>query len=228
MFAEKFLILAAHPDDEALGCGGTIARLAAAGASVNVAFLADGVGSRQTGHSPDQKALAARRSAADEACRILGAQPPWFGELPDNELDTVPLLEITKTIETLIEQYQPDTVFTHHAGDVNIDHRRVHQAVVTACRPQPGHCVRKLFFFEVPSSTEWQPPGSAAAFVPAVFFDITDTLERKLAALRAYDMEMRPWPHSRSLPAVEHLARWRGASAGMAAAEAFILGRELI
>jgi LmbE family N-acetylglucosaminyl deacetylase len=116
---------------------------------------------------------------------------------------------------------------THHAGDVNIDHQRVHQAVVTACRPQPGHPVRTLLFFEVPSSTEWQPPGSAPAFTPNWFVDISSTLDCKLNALDAYAEELRVWPHPRSLQAVEALARWRGATVGVEAAEAFILGRYL-
>lgn len=226
--ANSVLIIAAHPDDEVLGCGGTIARLVARGTTVHVAFLADGVGARTNEADPDAKALAARRDAARLACHTLGAQPPGFDDLPDNQLDAIPLLRITQKIEALIEESCPDTVFTHHAGDVNIDHRRIHEAVVTACRPQPGSLVRRLLFFEVPSSTEWQPPGSAPAFTPNVFVDIAETLEHKLTALRAYEAEMRPWPHARSIEAAEYQARWRGATAGMEAAEAFMLGRELV
>jgi LmbE family N-acetylglucosaminyl deacetylase len=137
------------------------------------------------------------------------------------------LLEITQAVEMLIAKYQPDMVFSHHAGDVNIDHRRLHDAVVTACRPQKGHPVKTLLCFEVPSSTEWQLPGSAPFFAPNWFVDISATVERKLAALDAYTAELRPWPHPRSLKGVEHLARWRGATVGFNAAEAFMLGRQL-
>ena len=224
---QSILILAAHPDDEALGCGGTIAKLADEGAIVHVAFLADGVFSRASEQAAQQLELASRRAAAQKACEILGVKSVSFGDFPDNRMDTIPLLEITQVVETLIAEHQPEIVFTHHAGDVNIDHRRLHEAVVTACRPQQGHPVKTLLCFEVPSSTEWQLPGSAPAFTPNWFIDISATLVRKLTALDAYADELRAWPHPRSLQGVEHLAHWRGARVGVDAAEAFILGRQL-
>lgn len=221
---KKILVIAAHPDDEVLGCGGTLALCAERGSHIHVAFLGDGVFSRDVG--PDREgALAARRKAAQAACNILGVQSISFGDFPDNRMDGVMLLDIVKPIEELIAQYCPDTVFTHHAGDLNIDHRRTHEAVSTACRPQQGHPVHTLLSFEVPSSTEWQLPGSAPAFVPNWFIDISSSLERKLSALDAYSDEMRPWPHPRSRLAVSHLARWRGSTIGTDAAEAFLLGR---
>lgn len=124
-----------------------------------------------------------------------------------------------------MERIRPAIVYTHHGGDLNVDHQIVHRAVVTACRPLPGSVLETLLFFEVPSSTEWQAGDAAQAFVPDWFVDASATLSLKLKALRAYASEMRPWPHSRSLEAVEHLARWRGACAGWKAAEAFQLGR---
>lgn len=220
------LVIAAHPDDEVLGCGGTIARYVDAGVAVQVAFLADGVGARGDS-TPDMEALQARRAAAHKACALLGAAVPVFDDFPDNRMDTVPRLEITRRVEALIATHVPTTVLTHHAGDVNIDHRLIHDAVVTACRPQPGHPVRRLLFFEVASSTEWQPPGSAPAFQPNWFVDITATLERKQQALAAYKEEVRAWPHARSIDAVTHQARHRGAAVGCEAAEAFMLGREI-
>ena len=224
---KRILILASHPDDEVLGCGGTIAKLSAQGAFVHVAFLADGVLSRTKDTVAQQEELLVRRAAAQKACDILGVRSISFGDFPDNRMDTVALLDITKVLEGLIVEYQPDTVFTHHAGDISIDHRRTHEAVVTACRPQPGHPVKTLLCFEIPSSTEWQLPGSAPAFVPNWFVDITNTLDSKLTALEAYAAELRDWPHPRSRKAVEHLARWRGATVGVDAAEAFMLGRQL-
>ena len=226
---KSVLIVAAHPDDEVLGCGGTIAKLAASGHPVHLAFLADGIGSRSaqgvTQSAEDQQALEQRRDAAQQAADVLGAASVSFDDLPDNRLDSIPLLEITQRIEALIARHRPTTVFTHHAGDLNIDHRRVHQAVITACRPQCGHPVRTLLCFEVPSSTEWQPPGSGIAFAPNWFVDISTTLEQKLVALDAYAEELRDWPHPRSRLGVEHLARWRGATVGCDAAEAFVLIR---
>ena len=226
------LVIAAHPDDEALGCGGTIARYAAEGYEVHLAFLADGVGARGTPGGElaqqEREALNRRRAAARKAAAILGAASVSFDDLPDNQLDSLPLLDITQSVEALIAQHQPSIVLTHHAGDLNIDHRRVHQAVITACRPQRGHCVRTLMAFEVPSSTEWQPPGSGPAFEPNWFVDISETLVKKCAALDAYHEEMRDWPHPRSLEAVEHLARWRGATVGCEAAEAFMLMRFMV
>lgn len=224
--ASNVLVVAAHPDDEVLGCGGTIARLVANGATVHVAFLADGVISRHVDVTGSAE-LISRRKAAEEACSILGAQQPSFDSLPDNQLDSVPLLQIVKIVEQLLATYKPDTILTHHGGDLNIDHRQVHNATVTACRPLPGSMVRRLLFFEVASSTEWQASNIASAFTPNVFVDISQTLDKKLSALRAYKDEIRPWPHARSIEGVEYLARWRGASSGVAAAEAFMLGREI-
>ena len=137
-------------------------------------------------------------------------------------------LDLIKRIEECVESHQPECVYVHHAGDVNVDHRRLHEAVVTACRPMPGNVVRRLLSFEVASSTEWQPPGSASAFQPNWFVDISAQWERKREALAVYVSEMRDWPHARSLKAVEHLARWRGAQVGVEAAEAFCLLRQLV
>jgi N-acetylglucosamine malate deacetylase 1 len=221
------LIIAAHPDDEVLGCGGTIAKLASEGVLVHVAFLADGVFSRASGQKDQQIELKDRRTAAQQACDILGVKSVSFGDFPDNKMDVSPLLDIVKAVEELISKHQPDTLFTHHCGDVNIDHRRIHEAVVAACRPQNGHPVKKILTFEVASSTEWQLPYSAPSFLPNYFVDISSTSDKKLAALDLYVKELRPWPHPRSRRAVEHLAHWRGATIGVEAAEAFMLGRQL-
>ena len=224
---KRILVIAAHPDDEALGCGGTLAKLSAAGSEIHVAFLADGISSRTGDQQTNVAELTQRRIAGARACETLGVQSYSFDDLPDNRLDTIPMLDIAKKVEKLIGEHRPDTVFTHHSGDVNIDHQRLHQAVVTACRPQPGHCVRSLLFFEVASSTEWQVPNSHTTFNPNWFCDISATLDRKMAALEIYSVEMRTWPHARSLRAVQHLASWRGATVGVEAAEAFILGRAI-
>ena len=205
------LVVAAHPDDESLGCGGAIARLAAQGSIVRVAFMSDGISSRPSSTGSQERELASRQAAARAACKELGAAAPTFGTFPDNRMDSVDLIEITRTVEALIQAFDPDTVFTHHAGDLNIDHR--------------GFPVRTILCFEVPSSTEWQAPGSGPSFAPNWYMDISSTLSAKLAALGHYAREMRAFPHPRSLQAVEHLARWRGATVGVEAAEAFVVGR---
>jgi N-acetylglucosamine malate deacetylase 1 len=221
----RVAVIVAHPDDEVLGCGGTIRRHTLSGDDVWVVILADGETGRDS-HTGGG-AIAKRETAASAAAKTLGVQHLTMHRLPDNRMDAGPLLDIVKVIEQDILEIVPDAVYTHHAGDLNVDHRRVHQAVVTACRPQLGHPVNTLLFFETPSSTEWQPPGSGPAFLPNWFVDISDTLESKLQALKAYHDEMRAWPHPRSYEGIEHLARWRGATIGCAAAEAFFLGREI-
>jgi LmbE family N-acetylglucosaminyl deacetylase len=221
------LVVAAHPDDEVLGCGGAIARLTSDGWRVHVAFLADGVTSRADTPARHRKALDARQQAARTACEILGVAGVTFGDLPDNMLDTVPRLTLARHVEELIAPLNPRMVFTHHGADLNVDHRRVHEAVLTACRPQAGHPVRTILSFELPSSTEWQAGSLGRSFEPNWFIDISSVVDRKLAALDAYRMELRPWPHPRSRRAVEHLAGWRGASIGVDAAEAFMLARHI-
>ncbi len=154
---ESVLVVAAHPDDELLGCGGTIARLTAQGRPVHVLILADGEGSRANSLPG---ALASRQSAARQANAILGSTSLELLGLPDNRLDSLDLLDLVKLVEIRIERYRPTMVLTHHAGDLNIDHRIAHEATITACRPQPQHSVRELLFFEIPSSTEWRPTSS--------------------------------------------------------------------
>ena len=228
--AYSVLVIAAHPDAEVLGCGGTIARHADAGDQVQVLIVAEGATSRQQKRDRNQASdeLSYLAQAAQEAGVILGASGVELLDLPDNRLDSLDRLDLIKQIEERIACHQPQVVYVHHAGDVNIDHRRLHEAVVTACRPMPGQPVRRLLSFEVASSTEWQPPGSAPVFQPNWFVDIRAQWERKRLALEAYACEMRPWPHARSIQAVEHLARWRGAQVGVEAAEAFCLLRQMV
>lgn len=225
----KVLVVAAHPDDEILGCGGTIARHVRDGDEVHVMIMAEGLTSRssfdRTGGADELSVLAQAAHAANAA---LGVSELTLLRLPDNRMDSMDRLDVIKAIESKMADFPPDRIYTHHAGDVNIDHRIIHDAVNTACRPLPGQSVRCLLYFEVVSSTEWQIPGSAPAFLPNWFVDITETLPGKIEALHCYESEMRPWPHPRSYSAVEHLARWRGATIGAQAAESFMLGRIIL
>jgi LmbE family N-acetylglucosaminyl deacetylase len=230
MSNRSILVLAAHPDDEVLGCGATIARHARQGDQVHVVILAEGATSRDTQRVRESRAseLSVLAQSAHIAREILGATSLTLHDLPDNRLDSIDLLDIVKMVEGHIQAVTPDTVYTHHSGDLNIDHRRIHEAVVTACRPQPGFPVETILFFEVSSSTEWQLPGSSQPFLPNWFVDVSDTIDLKLKALDSYNSEMRTWPHPRSQQAVENLARWRGSSVGFMAAEAFMTGRHLV
>lgn len=220
------LVAVAHPDDETLGCGGAVARWTAEGRRVGWLVLADGVGARHAGAPPAEEA-AARRRAAEEAAEVLGVERVVQHGLPDNRLDTVPQLDLARLVEDEVRAARPTTVVTHHGGDVNADHRAVHEAVLVACRPQPGHPVRRLLAMEVASSTEWRPPDGGRGFAPTVFVDTSATHARKLAALDRYAAELRPAPHPRSPEALTALARWRGATVGVDLAEAFVLLREL-
>lgn len=224
------LVVAAHPDDEVLGCGGAIVRHVRSGDHVAVLILAEGYTSRIAGRvstNHDQEKVQALAAATRRACAILGVTEVALHGFPDNRMDGVELLEVVKVIEAHLSRLQPAVVYTHHGGDVNVDHRVAYQAVVTACRPQPAHAVKTLLTFETPSSTEWQPPFPGTAFTPNWFVDVSSTLPAKLEALAEYEAELRDWPHPRSIQAVEYLARWRGAMAGLEAAEAFALAREI-
>lgn len=220
---KKILVVAAHPDDEALGCGGTIAKHVSEGDTVYAVFLADGVTSRL---EASEHELAERNEAALEAQKCLGITKSYILGFPDNRMDTVPLLDIVQKVETVLQEIQPQVVYTHHSGDLNIDHRIAHQTVLTACRPIAGASVKEIYAFEVLSATEWNTPG-ANSFVPNVFVDISDYIHTKMEALAAYEQEMRTEPHSRSLTNVRRQAEFRGNCVGVNAAEAFFLVRSI-
>ena len=222
----NILVIAAHPDDEILGCGGTLAKHVFNGDIVNTVIFGEGVTSREKVNNQHEK-LNKIKIEAEEANKIIGVKNLYFEELPDNQLDQFNRLKIVKIIEKYILELNPNIIFTHHVGDVNIDHQVLHHSVITATRPMPGNMVEKILFFETPSSTEWQIKDSGSAFIPNYFVDINTTFKSKLEALKVYDMEMRDWPHPRSLKNIEVLAKWRGSMVGLSLAEAFVLGREI-
>jgi N-acetylglucosamine malate deacetylase 1 len=221
----KVLVAAAHADDEVLGCGGVIARLIDEGNDVRVVFFTNGVGARK-GQLPVD--VIDRRSAAEQAIGILGAKLLSSFSFSDNAMDGTPIIEIIREFEDVLRGFEPEVLFTHHAGDLNVDHRLVHEVVMTACRPQPDSGVREIYSFEVASSTGWSSPSMGNSFQPQRFIDISTTWDRKQKALEAYSQEMRAYPHARSIEAMEALVKYRGSQVGMVMAEAFVVERQVI
>ncbi len=218
----KVLVLAAHPDDELLGLGGTVARHADAGDEVIGVVASEGATSRYA-----SEAAPALEASCRAAAEILGIREVRFLGFADQRMDTVPLIEVTQRIEAVVREVRPDTVYTHHWGDLNRDHRVVCEAAQVACRPVGGDYPRRVYCFETPSSSEWSAPDPASQFVPTRFVDVTATIDRKLRAMACYASEARPAPHPRSLDALRARAALWGHTVGVAYAEAFVLLRQV-
>ena len=220
------LILAAHPDDEVLGCGGTIPRLVQEGSKVYIAILGEGITSRYTRREQADNCLVeALRTSSRQVAELLGATELFTFGLPDNRFDTVPLLDVVKIIEDLIARLQPQVIYTHHGGDLNIDHALVFRATLTASRPVVGCPVTTIYAYEVASSTEWAFHRLVPPFCPNAFFDISGQIESKVRAMSLYESEVQPFPHPRSAEAIRAIARRWGSVAGVECAEAFELVR---
>lgn len=216
----KVLIIAAHPDDEILGCGGTVGRLINEGAQAYTLILGEGVTSRDEKRDCEKREgeIKELREQAYRANEIIGVKETFIGNFADNRFDTVPFLEIVKAVEKVKDKVRPDIIFTHYTKDLNIDHQVTHQAVLTAARPLPDESVKEIYSFEVLSSTEWNYPLS---FSPDVFFDISQTLDLKLEALSKYKSEIKCFPHPRSPEGVKINAAAWGMKVGVKYAEAF-------
>ncbi len=221
----RVLVISAHPDDETLGVGGTITRHVRDGDDVTVMIVTDGVTARHDVTGP-------QRDAVRKACAVLGVEDVRLAGLPDQRLDGGPLLEVIKPIHELVKELEPEVVYTHHRGDANQDHRTIFAATMVAVSPIVGNPVRRVYCYEVSSSTEWAPPMPEWSFQPNHFVDISQTLETKLEAFEAYrethQTEVKRYPHPRSPEAVRVYAQQRGISVGMESAEAFMLIRELV
>jgi len=211
------LVVVAHSDDEAIGCAGTIAKHVAQGDKVHILYMTDGVSSR--GENEDKRDLLAQKASS-----MLGISLIKQYNFPDNSMDTIPLLEVTKVIESAIEKVSPSVVYTHHIGDLNVDHQITHKATITACRPQPESSVKEIYCFEVLSSSEWQTSG-VLPFTPNLFVDITSYIHTKQMVLNIYQSEMRSAPHSRNIDNIIRLSALRGCSVGVNYAEAFMVIR---
>jgi LmbE family N-acetylglucosaminyl deacetylase len=225
---QTILVVAAHPDDEILGCGGAMARHVALGHEVIVVILSEGQRSRESLDSEAETNVEVRmlRDAAIAAAKVIGISEIRFFSFPDNQFDSIPLLHLVKVIEECVREVKPQIVYTHHRGDLNIDHRLAAQAVITATRPIPDSVVRTVLAFEVLSSSEYMFEPSVQ-FIPNYFIDISDYLEVKQRAMSQYGNELRESPHPRSLTGIEALARLRGSVVGCEYAESFYLVRHL-
>jgi len=234
----KILVIAAHPDDEILGMGGTITKHIKSGNIVKIVIMATGIFARRSSNLKNsfkysmtekeaqiaQLQLKQLRNDAKKAANIVGVSDIEFLDFPDNEMDTVSSLEVTKSIEKIIEKFNPDEVYTHSQNDVNIDHRIIHDATLTATRPTSKTSVKSVYSFEIPSSTEWS---FKSMFTPNVFVDISKELSKKIKAMESYKSELRKYPHPRSKEGLEAIAKRWGTVSGFNAAEAFCLIREL-
>lgn len=220
---KNILVVASHPDDETIGCGGTLAKHIAEGDSVAIITLTNGVGSR-IGRNKDQ---ILREKYALKAMDALGVTWIGKGNFPDNRMDSVDILEICKFLEEHKKKFYPDLIYTHSHSDLNVDHRITFEAVLTAYRPQPEESYSEIRLFETPSSTDFSIDSLYGPFSPNLFVNISNFWEKKLEALNFYETEMRNYPHSRSYQKIKALAEYRGGSSGLELAEAFEIVRKI-
>lgn len=218
---ERVLCVAAHPDDECLLAGATLAKHVEAGDALSILVLADGCAAR-CGSNAEK--IRERHLMLRQACKILGTEDVWIKQYPDNQMDRIPLLDIVQDIEIHLERFKPTILYTHWHGDLNIDHQITSRAVMTACRPLPGSDVKRILMGEVPSASEW---GEHQSFKPTWFEDVTATMEKKLGALTSYTTEIAQYPHPRSIEGVRSLAQVRGTACGALMAEAFVVARSI-
>lgn len=226
---KKILVVVAHPDDEILACGATIAGLSAAGHECYTLILGEGKTSRLDSRDKEMVSdeLDELSSEIKEANALIGVKKVFTCNFPDNRFDNVDLLDIIKEIEKIKVLVQPEIIYTHHSGDMNIDHQITHQAVLTATRPMAGECVKKIYACEVPSATEWNSYSHESVFIPNVFVDVSKTIDVKIDAMNKYKSELREFPHPRSLEYIKKLAEVNGAKVGLKYSENFRLVRSV-
>lgn len=216
----KILIIAPHPDDEVLGCGGAIAKFNERGDEVYLCIAT-------SGYAPDwsKEFLESRPKEIERANKILGIKKAHFLDYPTVKLDTIPQKELNEAISKVITEVGPDILYIPHKGDLNKDHRLVFEASLVATRPA-DYKIKSILSYETLSETEWGQ--SIESFIPSVYVDISETFERKIEAIKAYKSELKQYPHPRSLEIIEALAKKRGSEAGLKFAEAFMLIKEIL
>lgn len=228
---KKIMIVVAHPDDELLGLGATMNRLIKEeNINTHVVILGEGITSRSDSRDPEkwEKELLVHRKNIKQAQESIGYHNVSIHDFPDNRFDTVALLDIIKVIETEKSNFQPDVIFTHHGGDVNIDHQRTFEAVITSCRPMENEKVLNIITFETPSGTEWRASSDPKHFIPNLFFSVNkENLESKIKGMESYEFEKRNYPHPRSPEALKIQAQRWGISIGKQYAEAFQVIRSI-
>lgn len=228
---KKILLVVAHPDDELLGPGATMHRLIReVGVQTHVVILGEGITSRsdQRDIAKWEKELAIHRENIRQAQRAIGYHSVSIYDFPDNRFDTIALLDIIKIVEKEKASFQPDIIFTHHGGDLNIDHQRTFEAVITACRPMAHESVQAIITFETPSGTEWRASTDPKHFIPNLFISVTEQdIEAKIKGMESYEFEKRSYPHPRSPEALRILAQRWGIAIGRPLAEAFMLIRSI-
>ncbi len=223
----KILVIAAHPDDEVLGMGGTIAKLTQAGNEVYVLIVTDGSSSQYRDSDKLSKIIEDKKLETKACADVLGVKKVFYGELPDMKLDCTPHIAINQVIEKTIDEVQPQFVYTHFWGDVNMDHQQVYKSTLVAVRPVMGQIVKKLYCYRVPSSTEWTPNKADTMFMPNVFVDINDVAEQKYKAFAKYSTELRDYPHPRSVQYLRETDKATGLKVGLYCAEEFVLLRKI-
>ncbi|MBW8308964.1 MAG: PIG-L family deacetylase [Candidatus Paracaedibacteraceae bacterium] len=219
----KILIIAAHPDDETLGCGGTILKHQQNGDNIYLIWMTNGINARVSVSAEEKLA---RTQGYQAALKFIKPESYKLFDFPDNQMDTVPLLSVTQSLESEIIQIAPDIIYTHCPQDLNVDHVMTYKALITATRPGSKSFVKEIYGFEVPSSTEWN--FGAPSFEPDTFVDITDWIDQKKELLKCYKDELRSFPHARSMENIIALNQVRGATANLPYAEAFITLRRVI
>tara|TARA_B110000967_G_scaffold117159_1_gene119879 strand:+ start:5464 stop:6168 length:705 start_codon:yes stop_codon:yes gene_type:complete len=226
---KRILVVVAHPDDELLGLGATMHKLIKEqDCKVRVIILGEGITSRSVERNPKQwaKELKIRQQNIEEARKFIGYESVGIYDFPDNRFDTVALLDIIKIIEKEKKEFNPEIIFTHHGGDVNIDHQRTFEAVITSTRPMEHEKVSTIITFETPSGTEWKASTDPRHFIPNMFISISKKdLDAKINGMECYEFEKREFPHPRSPEALKTLAQLRGMTVGKSLAEAFMIIR---
>lgn len=225
---KRILIIAAHPDDEVLGMGGTIAKYVSQGDEVAVLIVTDGSTSQYRNNPDLLGIIREKRTETSNCAAVLGIKHIFYGELPDMKLDVTPHIEVNRVIENAISDFKPSVVFTHFLGDVNKDHRKVYESTLVACRPVSEQCVKRLFLYSVPSSTEWNVQTATNVFLPNWYEDISgEYAEKKYRAFECYKTELRDYPHPRSVQYLRTTDIAEGNRVGLMAAESFILLRSI-